>query len=967
MAATGATCCSFLGTTFPSDVPKLDAANEFMRLRGPDGTRCVTLRGVTLCHNLLHMTGDLAAQPFVDDIAGIVVAYNGEIYNYKALGQFLGMGGLSSDGEVVLPMYAKYGVAFPRLLDGEFAIVVFDLAAGRALLAVDAFSTKPLWYSRHGGLRVATYRSAVERLGAPAETIKMLDPNTVLVVGLTTALDAQVCPVLARFTVYEFDMRQFKTDVTDFLQAFLQAVAKRMRSNHPVFIGLSSGYDSGAIQVALKIADQAHAAYTIFSTEDIDTVERRLEWTGDLVDSNIIILSEGDRKREEAFLRQKCEHFLFSGLGRQGALADDPASHGLSYIFRDVRQRGLLVYLSGTGADEIISDYGFNGKKHFPHSSFGGLFPSDLNEVFPWPSFFVGTQRDYLMKEELVAGAHGLEGRYPFLDRSLVQEYLWLASSAKNYRYKAPLHTLMDGLGYPFRPGEKLGFNADWNLKEGGESIVINRGTPRLPREAAGSPQKIAKDAEVEDDGIALPLAESIDEVALRNAFVEEAEVVYEQERKSLIRREAVIATEYQAFDEERLQRIQMYLFVMAPRLAEIRHTASGFARPGLGGDPGTPLRPVHPRWLAVEVVTCVSGGLHAMVADFPVYEIFRYTTPLPVVHNICENIEWEGMHFRLRAYARFFQELERPPAGTLPTLYYVSDGLDVFFNDLSEVAANIHREGVHHGASQGHEDDVPATLARITASIIIERYDAISGGVDGQGPWKPIVASSERLCGWGGAKLCSDEDERRYPDSPTDSKYLNAGGYLGPADAISTMITAVLELKENARGDVREKGRDSDQYFFKRYFWEHQDMIALDYNQSIFGNFLEVVNRPCENDWVPQCAKRPCCTESDNFRHFHKLFYGRYQVRGCAVWRDGNLPVSWHGNGAGKWLYLLALNRLALQCAAPANLTLARFPADMLEGVFEKFERRVATMTVDWPSGFVMLEAATPSEAGVL
>ena len=30
------------------------------------------------------------------------------------------------------------------------------------------------------------------------------------------------------------------------------------------------------------------------------------------------------------------------------------------------------------------------------------------------------------MKEELVAGVHGIEGRYPFLDPKVVQEYLWL-------------------------------------------------------------------------------------------------------------------------------------------------------------------------------------------------------------------------------------------------------------------------------------------------------------------------------------------------------------------------------------------------------------------------------------------------------------------------------------------------------------------------------------------------------------
>ena len=37
---------------------------------------------------------------------------------------------------------------------------------------------------------------------------------------------------------------------------------------------------------------------------------------------------------------------------------------------------------------------------------------------------------DYLAKEESTAGAHGVETRYPFLDRGLVQEFLWLSADS---------------------------------------------------------------------------------------------------------------------------------------------------------------------------------------------------------------------------------------------------------------------------------------------------------------------------------------------------------------------------------------------------------------------------------------------------------------------------------------------------------------------------------------------------------
>ena len=58
----------------------------------------------------------------------------------------------------------------------------------------------------------------------------------------------------------------------------------------------------------------------------------------------------------------------------------------------------------------------------------GGVAPSLRARpgFFPWCNFYKNAQRSFLMKEELVAGVHGIEGRYPFLDPKVVQEYLWL-------------------------------------------------------------------------------------------------------------------------------------------------------------------------------------------------------------------------------------------------------------------------------------------------------------------------------------------------------------------------------------------------------------------------------------------------------------------------------------------------------------------------------------------------------------
>lgn len=101
-------------------------------------------------------------------------------------------------------------------------------------------------------------------------------------------------------------------------------------------------------------------------------------------------------------------------------------------------------------------------------------------------------------------------------------------------------------------------------------------------------------------------------------------------------------------------------------------------ARESGEGDPPLHFEVKDSRWSGVEVVTCVSGGRYVNVMDFPVFHLFRASTPLPV-HNVCENHEWDGMYMRLRFYRDF---LEKHLASTAkladikPRLFIISDGM---------------------------------------------------------------------------------------------------------------------------------------------------------------------------------------------------------------------------------------------------------------------------------------------------
>ena len=64
----------------------------------------------------------------------------------------------------------------------------------------------------------------------------------------------------------------------------------------------------------------------------------------------------------------------------------------------------------------------------------------------------------YLAKEEYVAGSYGIETRYPYLDKYVVQEFLSLTHTLKNSKYKSVLDEYLTTFNYPFESNIKRGF-----------------------------------------------------------------------------------------------------------------------------------------------------------------------------------------------------------------------------------------------------------------------------------------------------------------------------------------------------------------------------------------------------------------------------------------------------------------------------------------------------------------------------
>lgn len=390
--------------------------NYFIQKRGQDLTNTYEKNGFIFTHNLLNITGEITPQPFIDE--DIVCLYNGEIYNHKFI---------KSDGENLIPLYKKYGLRFADELDGEYAIALYDFKNDIALFITDLFATKPIW---RNGLECASYES-----GVGGHKIKA---NTIEAVSISTGKD------LFAERYHEWSWKQFKDNYDDCLKALEKAVLKRYKPR--CFIGLSSGHDSGTIASILKGKD--FKCYSIIASEDKKIIEERAKVVPTEIIENFDINKEEEHLKEAEDFNYKIQ---YDDHLCEDSYKKDYAAKALSHICRLANAEGRKVYLSGAGADEIVSDYSLIPNQ----SEFKGRFPDELRE---WKNFYDNCMYSYLGKEECVGGSWSIETRYPFLDKEFVQEWLWLRPKLKNSKYKSVITEYLERAKFPFH-NKKIGFS----------------------------------------------------------------------------------------------------------------------------------------------------------------------------------------------------------------------------------------------------------------------------------------------------------------------------------------------------------------------------------------------------------------------------------------------------------------------------------------------------------------------------
>jgi len=143
---------SLSGRNLPNASRILEVMGELISHRGPDGDGSWTNDEMTvgLVHRRLAIIdlSNSASQPMHGPLDR-VVAFNGEVYNYRELRTEFGSYGFrtTSDTETILAAYDGLGVSAPTALRGMFAFALWDGRRQRLLLSRDRFGIKPLYYT----------------------------------------------------------------------------------------------------------------------------------------------------------------------------------------------------------------------------------------------------------------------------------------------------------------------------------------------------------------------------------------------------------------------------------------------------------------------------------------------------------------------------------------------------------------------------------------------------------------------------------------------------------------------------------------------------------------------------------------------------------------------------------------------------------------------------------------------------
>lgn len=378
--------CGIAGTyRWPDGKIVTDRLTDTLAHRGPDGSgRYGHLVGdgeVQLGHRRLSIIdlSETGAQPMAKD--SLVLTYNGELYNAPELRTELEAAGVrfrgTSDTEVLLEAWRRWGTDCLPRLRGMFAFGVFDERTGELVLVRDQLGIKPLFLIRRdGGLAFASELKAL----AAATGGKLEVDHAALVASLLyywvpdsrcAFREAEKLPPgswlrirpdgqvqRGRFwnlkdVAAEGQARARAGEQPDLAAVVEESTRRHLLSDVPVATFLSGGLDSSWLTALAARHQPGISAYTIgFRAEDarFEAMPDDLRYARQVAQQFGVDLHEIEIAPNVLDLLPQMTYSLDEPIG-------DPAAINTFLICQAAREAGVKVMLSGMGADELFAGY----------------------------------------------------------------------------------------------------------------------------------------------------------------------------------------------------------------------------------------------------------------------------------------------------------------------------------------------------------------------------------------------------------------------------------------------------------------------------------------------------------------------------------------------------------------------------------------------------------------------------------
>lgn len=376
--------CGILGFSGRFDRAALQRGLDCIAHRGPDdaGVAFDETAGIGLGHRRLSIIdlSPLGHQPMTAGADGVTIIFNGEIYNFQELRRDLKTRGHAfrghSDTEVILHLYLERGAAMLPMLNGIFALAVWDPTTRTTLVARDALGVKPLYYAALP--RGVAYGSEIKGLlhlcpecreldpvalrnylsflwcpgeGTPLKAVRKLDPGTSMVLRDGRVVSTERWYRLPVFRGVRQDLDE-ESAASGTLAALRSAVHRQLIADVPVGAFLSGGLDSSAIVALARERSPGIRCFTIDKggalnpgdADDLPYAQRVAKHLGVPID--VIRVDPAQMAGE---------------LERMVAQLDEPladfAALNVNFICGLAREQGMKVLLSGAGGDDLFTGY----------------------------------------------------------------------------------------------------------------------------------------------------------------------------------------------------------------------------------------------------------------------------------------------------------------------------------------------------------------------------------------------------------------------------------------------------------------------------------------------------------------------------------------------------------------------------------------------------------------------------------